>query len=93
MRESNSRGKKQRIKKRIDRLSGIVTNPETQAVTSSQSAKPESTQDKIKDLLKKREEKMKRKADQKTIKKGLGITEEEREIMKKIKGKKKEARR
>jgi hypothetical protein len=56
MNESNSRGKKQRIKKKIDKLNGVV--PDEADLKKEKALTPKV---KVKELLKKRDEKMQRK--------------------------------
>ncbi|CDW89490.1 ribosome biogenesis [Stylonychia lemnae] len=106
MRQTISRGKKQRIKKRIDKLEaerGIVrelpAKDKTPKLPQQQQERPKvevpkvSAQEKVKSLLKKREEKLMQKDQKKKDKFKNNITDEEREIMKKIKNKKKDKKR
>ena len=104
LRESISRGKRQRIKKRLAFLSGeTIEEPDVTKVPLAVSApakisqkplpkqpKPErmAPAEKVATLLKKREAKEKTKKHNRD-----GITEEDREIIKKVKGKKKENKR
>jgi hypothetical protein len=55
--KTNSRGKKQRIQKKMDRLEGkIVEKPADSGIAKEKAAKE--TKDKVKKLLKKRDEKL-----------------------------------
>ena len=110
MRETISRGKRQRIKKRLAFLNGeSIGEQEELAPTKVPLAlsapakiaqkpvpkepKPQrmAPADKVATLLKKREDKEKGKKDTKHNK--YGITPEDKEIIKKVKGKKKENKR
>lgn len=110
MRETISRGKRQRIKKRLAFLNGeSIGEQEEPAPTKVPLAlsapakiaqkpvpkepKPQrmAPADKVATLLKKREDKEKGKKDTKHNK--YGITPEDKEIIKKVKGKKKENKR
>jgi hypothetical protein len=110
LRETISRGKRQRIKKRLEFLNGeSIGEQEEPAPTKVPLAvsapakiaqkpvpkepKPQrmAPADKVATLLKKREDKEKGKKDTKHNK--YGITLEDKEIIKKVKGKKKENKR
>ena len=109
LRETISRGKRQRIKKRLAFLNGteeVAEEPAPTKVPLAVSAPAKVTQkplpkepkpqrmapaDKVAVLLKKREDKNKTKKD--ALHNKHGITPEDREIIKKVKGKKKENKR
>ena len=96
LRQTVSRGKRQRIKKRVAFLNGEhnAETPETPAkkeeAKKEAAPKKESASEKVQAMLKKREEKLKRKAEKKS---SNGLTEEEKDIAKKVKNKKKEGKR
>ena len=97
-RDCNSRGKKQRIKKRIDFLEG-----KTPEVASPGELRPEvreekrekfTAKEKVKTLLKKRDEKLKQKQEGSRGKTALaGLDKEDIAIMKKVKSKKADTKR
>ena len=110
MRETISRGKRQRIKKRLAFLNGESIGEQEEAAPTKvplavsapakiaqkpvpKELKPQrmAPADKVATLLKKREDKEKGKKDTKHNK--YGITPEDKEIIKKVKGKKKENKR
>ena len=103
LRESISRGKRQRIKKRLAFLRGdkkeapAATTPSVTTVKPSagKEAGPSKAKlapaDKVQSLLKKRDAKLKQKREEK--KATHGLTQEDKAIMKKVKGHKKETKR
>jgi hypothetical protein len=97
--ETSSRGKKQRIKKRIEMLTAtkdLATKPQNKIIETAKKIQEEqekpkpSPKEKVHTLLKKREDKLKNKEEKR---KYNGVTPEEKVIMKKIKNKKKDTKK
>lgn len=90
MKKTNSRGKKQRIKKRIDKLEGKAPEAKSEEVKETKAEKKHSPQEKVQHMLKKREQKLQAKEDKKKRPK---MNDEEAGIFKQLKNKKNNAKR